>query len=79
MADPGVSKRGHGDSVGSPSYTPYVFIVREENKIHSINIVRLLQLKYMHVMQSKLTNSNQIFKLKVEGGAACSGPGSAFA
>ena len=44
-------------------------LVRVENKVNIVNIVWWLQLKHMHVIQSKFTNTNPPNKFKRGGGA----------
>ena len=54
------------------------FVVREENKVHIVNIVWWLQLQYMRVIQSKFTNTNPQ-KISNSGARARqAGAGSAF-
>ena len=64
----GISK--HGGAVWAVEFlgsevcfdAPFIhtlcLVVRAENRIHIVNIVWLLQLKYMRVIQSKFTNRN---------------------
>ena len=85
MADPGISKRG-GRGPGAVEFLglgfvliPYVFVAREVNKIHNVNIVYWLKSKYMRVIQLKFTKTNPIFFSKRGGGGGGrAGPRSAF-
>ena len=83
MADPGGRRLSVVEFLGlgfvlMPLHTyPTVFSVRIVNKIHIVNVVCRLQLKYMHVTQSKFKTTDST-KVSNGGALLASGPGSAF-
>ena len=48
---------GSRDCFDVPSHTPYDIVGRVENKLHIVNIICWLRLKYTHIKQSKFTKT----------------------